>query len=305
MSFDSHSYLNEMGINYWTEGKNVSSGWTGVKCVWCGDRSNHLGISPDGFSLKCWACGQKKNMLQFIMAVEKCNFAAAKSIAKKYTSDYIDTTTVQEHGVSKVEIPTGVKPHLDKHHRKYLRKRNYHPRLIEDTFHLYGGGVIGPFKYRIVAPVYENNKILTLVGRDITDKSAIPYKNLSGKKSVLPAKHCVYNIDNIGDTAIIVEGITDVWRLGSYGVIATLGLVFTNAQINRIASKLKKAYIMFDSEPQAIRQAEELANLLHMQGVNTIEILELSEGDPADLTKDEVVGLRKSIFGGVLWQKKG
>ena len=294
--FDIYTYLNEVGINYWTEGRNISQGWTGVKCVWCNDRSNHLGISPNGYTLKCWKCGKKANIVEYIKTVENCNFNTAKSICKKFSSDYLPEAEEEER-VHKVEFPLGIKDEFEKIHRVYLRKRKYNPRLLKETFHLMAGGVVGPFKYRIIAPVYEENKLVTFLGRDITNKAALKYKNLSNSKSIVAAKHCVYNLDNTDGTAIITEGITDVWRLGSYGVVATLGLVFTTAQVNRLAAKLNRCYIMFDSEPQAIKQAEELGNLLSMAGVDTVEVLELSEGDPADLTQNEVLDLRKSIFG--------
>ena len=299
MAFDTITYLNEAGVNYWDSGKNVSSGWTGVKCLFCDDRSNHLGISPDGNRIKCWKCGHKGNIINLIKKIENTNYGIAKSIYKKFSSDYLPIDEEEISTITKVELPSGVKPELEKMHRQYLRSRDFNPRLTQETFKLMAGGITGPFKYRIIAPVYENNRLVTLLGRDITNKSTLPYKNLSAAKSIIPAKHCIYNLDNVDDTAIIVEGITDVWRLGYYGVIATLGLVFTTSQINRLAARLRRCYIMYDSEPQAIKQAEELANLLSMAGVETIELLILSEGDPANLTENEVIDLRKSIFGKV------
>ena len=299
MAFDTITYLNEVGVNYWDGGKNVSAGWTGVKCLFCDDRSNHLGISPDGNRIKCWKCGTKGSIIKFIERVDNINYGAAKSIYKKFSSDYIPTEEEDIPLITKVELPTGIKPNFEKMHRQYLRGRNFNPRLVKETFKLMAGGITGPFKYRIVAPVFENNRLVTLLGRDITNKSLLPYKNLSAAKSIIPAKHCIYNLDNVDDTAIVVEGITDVWRLGYYGVVGTLGLVFTTSQINRMAARLRRCYIMYDSEPQAIEQAEELANLLSMAGVETIELLVLSEGDPANLTENEVIDLRKSIFGKV------
>lgn len=294
--FDAKEYFNETGINYWEEGKNISQDWVGIQCPFCDDRSNHLGITPDGIRYNCFRCGAKGSTVNLIKQLQKTSFKNAKALYNKYSTEII-YHDVDYDPVTKVEWPVQVRDKLEIPHKKYLMKRRFNPKLLEKVFNLKCCMHSGIFKYRILIPVYMEGKLMTFIGRDITGRAFLPYRNLSMQESIKPAKQCVYNIDNVDDKAIIVEGVTDVWRLGCYGVIATLGLVFTTAQVNRIASQVRNAYIMYDSEPQAIHKAEELGNLLSMAGVEKIEVVSLSKGDPADLPPSEADQFKRSLFG--------
>ena len=44
-NFDIISYLENRGVSYWTEGKNVTDGWVNINCPFSPDPSNHLGIN--------------------------------------------------------------------------------------------------------------------------------------------------------------------------------------------------------------------------------------------------------------------
>ena len=58
-AFDIVAYLDEKGIEYVTEGKNVSAGWIGLQCPYCSDQSNHLGVCLDGKGFSCFRCGER------------------------------------------------------------------------------------------------------------------------------------------------------------------------------------------------------------------------------------------------------
>jgi DNA primase len=106
-------------------------------------------------------------------------------------------------------------------------------------------------------------------------------------------KECLYNIDTVKDTAIIVEGVTDVWRIGQ-GCVATMGLEYTTEQIKLLVDRgVKQAFVMFDSESFAIRKARKLANSLSI--FMESETIELSDGDPGELTINQVQEIRGEI----------
>ena len=52
------------------------------------------------------------------------------------------------------------------------------------------------------------------------------------EKSVVNYKDILYNMDRVqGEKVVVVEGITDVWRMGD-GFVASFGTTLTSAQIN-------------------------------------------------------------------------
>jgi DNA primase len=111
---------------------------------------------------------------------------------------------------------------------------------------------------------------------------------------VIHHKHILYNLDTVKSSMIIVEGIFDVWRIGD-GAVASFGITYTLEQIILITLiKPSRVFIMFDSEPQAQRNAEKLGSALSSLGMKT-EVITPSHGDPCDLTDSEVLSLRKEF----------
>ena len=78
-SFDIIKYLQSRHINYTEEGKNVSEGWIGIRCVFpgCEDMSNHLGIHLESKVISCWVCGRRGSLLNLILLIDKKSTANA------------------------------------------------------------------------------------------------------------------------------------------------------------------------------------------------------------------------------------
>ena len=202
---------------------------------------------------------------------------------------------VQKDRAAKVEWPhSSFETGIPSIFSQYLFNRGYQTSQIEQLYGVKACYITGDFKYRLVIPVIENGKIITYVGRDVTGKSALKYKNLKEELSVRPAKETIYNIDAVGDTAIIVEGIFDVWRL-KYNAVATLGLVFTRIQVRILSRRLKKAFICFDNEPIAAEAARALGEELSMAGVEVYIIL-IDKKDPDLLSEQEAEEIRKIVL---------
>jgi DNA primase len=290
-SFDLIKYLQEKNIEYQTEGKNVSEGWTEVNCPFCQDLSFHLGISPD-LKLNCWICGTKGNITKYIQEIERCSYNFAQRITEKYqdrTLKYLDKKERQSS--SFVKLPTSAKP-LQKIHKDYLINRNFDPDFLEKKYDLLGCSEIGDYKFRIIVPIYLENKLVTFIGRDVTNKSKLRYKNCPVEQSILPTKSVLYNLDSVNKKMVIVEGVTDVWRIGD-GCVATLGTQYTKKQLSLLLG-IKQAFILFDqgAEEQADRLAFDLSII-----VPKVEVLSLNRftGDPASLSTKEVNYLRKDL----------
>lgn len=293
--FDIQGWLNDAGIPYWTSGKNVSHNWTTISCPICSERSNHGGFAPGGERYSCFKCGAKMHVTQFIKHHLKTSWDECQSIFRQYSNSlYCPIQNERTRANSVVWPPVGAEQKLPSIFAQYLYKRDFIPSQIEALYGVKAVYLTGDFKYRLVVPIYQNGQLVTYVGRDVTGKSDLRYKNLKEELSVLPAKACVYNLDAVNDTAIIVEGITDVWRL-RYNTVAMLGLVFTKEQVSLLSKKLKRAILCYDSEPEAQEMAKALAEELSFAGVNT-ELLTIDAKDPGELSEAEADEIRKLVF---------
>ena len=103
----------------------------------------------------------------------------------------------------------------------------------------------GPFKDRIIVPVYQDNELRYFVGRSYMKKSP-KYMNAPVPKggtifSTFPGKV---------DKAIICEGIFDAVKIGKFfPAICILGKKLNgNEQIASIVKKTKEAFIMLDQD---------------------------------------------------------
>ena len=296
---DTLRLLQNLNIPYISEGKNVSRGWVGISCPLCHDHSNNGGFNLEKGYYSCWRCGYHP-LTKIVGALAHINEKQARLIIKQYNTPYHHSPPILK------TPPRGVQPPLNSlnlpgttltnHHCQYLIQRGFHPQQLTSTYALTGTGPIGAYKHRIIIPIIQNGIIVSYQGRDITGKASLRYKPCRKENEIIPHKHCLYNIDSCSDTAVIVEGITDVWRLGP-GAIATFGIIFTEEQIKTILSKkIKKAFILFDNEPQAQRQAQKLAYELSSFGVLTEVITLNNVKDPAELTWENAARLMSSLI---------
>jgi DNA primase len=293
---DIQELLNDLNVKYWTHGKNVSKGWLGIKCPFddCSDKSNHMGISLETGHFSCWKCKRTGDIYDIISVLLNGSYYDAKKLINKhYSPDKLNKNIrmVKRKIEYKDVLPSNSTEELMEDHIEYLLSRKFIPADLKEEYHIRSAGITGKYKFRIIAPVIQDRLIMTFTGM-ATHGQEPKYKHCSDELSVQSIKSCIYNLDSVRDTIIIAEGITDVWRIGK-GSVATFGTKFTDAQINLlIKKKLKRAFVMFDSD--AIRLGKDLAFQL-TPFIKEVELIELEEGDPADLSINEVENLRKEI----------
>jgi len=298
--FEIEKYLDSKGIFYSYTGKNISSNWIGLSCPFCpdGDPSTHLGINLQSKAVNCWRCGTKGTVIKLIMKLENVSYEQALLTIKQFSRGITrsDIRFVLENDLAKsnrelkLDIASDKLSHLS---RNYLISRRFDPTFMINKYKLKDGGITGDWAYRLIIPFYNNNKMITFIGRDTTGKQNVAYKNCPNTESIVDIKDTVYNLNNSrSDTVIVVEGTHDVWRIGD-GCIALCGKQWTSKQID-IIRRYSRVFIMFDDD--AIKKAEKLGDLLY-PFVNEIQILEIDKGDPCDLTNDDVKSIRKDIFG--------
>jgi len=288
--FDIANYLESRDIEFKTEGKNVSQGWTNIHCPFCeeNDPSFHLGISPQGF-FSCWICSESGHITKLIQKIENCSWLKAQRIFDSFQhEDFFEEKIIEKQ--NKIFLPKECSSNFPQRYLNYLKKRRFDPNNLIMKYNLKCPGNIGKWKFRIIIPFYFENKLVTFSSLDITDQQAIKYKHQPKEEAIFPVKEVLYNIDSVSRKMILVEGITDAWRVGN-GCCAIMGKQITSEQINQIVRKnIKEVLVILDSD--ATEQGKKIAKQL--SGIiPSVEYIELSSGDPDDFSDNEVKEIRK------------
>jgi len=146
--------------------------------------------------------------------------------------------------------------------------------------------------------IYWENRIVSFQTRDITAKHSLRYITCPEQRERIKHKHIFYQAipTKDSDACICVEGVTDAWRFG-YGAIATFGIKYTKYQVREISKRFKKVFVVFDDDPQAIKQSEKLTAELILRGVDAYSIK--IQGDPGDMAQTDADALKKELLGWV------
>ncbi len=303
MAIDIVKLFRDNNIPYWTEGKNVSVGWVNTTCVWCNDTSNHLGFNLEKNYFRCWKCGWHPMMQTLERMLKISKWSIRKMLDSKYGGYHprvlLPEKTIQIRTKAH-RLPSNTGPLL-KSHKKYLINRRFDPDLIEATWGILGTGPIShldkiSFNRRIIVPIMWEGKQVSFVARDITNKHPLRYIVCPKDRELVHHKHILYGKqEEWKEKGICVEGVTDVWRLGTQA-FATFGIEYTTVQVRVIASFFKEVIVMFDDEPQAQFQADKLMSELRMFGIHVRK--EVIKGDPGGMDQKEAIKLVEKLLGG-------
>lgn len=285
--------LRDCRVDFITGGhKHAQDGWVNFSCPFCtGNPGYHLGYCVEEDFFTCWRCGGHSN-LSVVKKLHDCSWAKAHKLLDQYAgASYVRVKKTQL--AEEVSLPSGTSD-MTKRHKEYLMSRNFNPDELERIWELQGTGPTGNYRFRIIAPIYLKGKLVSYQGRDITGLQELKYKACPKEKEVVEHKNTLYGIDKVkGNSIVIVEGITDVWRLGP-GSVATLGIKFRPPQVALMRS-FKNRFILYDDDIQAIQQADRLYNILSGFPGHT-EVFDI-EGDPGDLDQIEADLFMKECVG--------
>jgi hypothetical protein len=295
--FDAIRYLRDIGRQFWTSGKNVSDGWTNICCPFCSDNSNHGGFSPadyDGPSYSCWRC-RSHSLEDVIMALERVPYHEACQRVRQYTTDFRPILPIlKTRRISgQLKLPMGTRK-MEPRHKEYLRKRRFDPDVLETKYNLLGTGPAGHLPHRIVIPIFYQGRMVSWQARDMTGKAELKYKSASPDAEEVSHKTILYNLDNCrGQSILVVEGVTDVWRFGD-DTAGTFGVKFTQSQL-LILSKYEQVFFVYDGEPEAQAQAEKACRILSGVGVVAENVI-LNKGDPGSMTDQDAQKLKTELL---------
>lgn len=297
-TFDLLGYLDFLGIPYWEAGaKNVAQGWVGIQCIYCDDNHNHLGVNLYHKAFHCWKCDSTGSILRLIQDLENVAYRVARDRIDEYQTPFAPEPQEKQRLADKGQdiLPTGCGPHFSRAQRLYLRRRRFNPDDLRYVWGVQAGPFAGDWKYRIIIPVVLEGRPMTWIGLDHTGKRSPKYLAADTRECFIPASELVYGADYAGECVVVVEGVTDAWRMGP-GAVAMLGMEPTAAKIDQLLTlPSQRYYIMFDGgEAQAARNADAVANHLVFAG-RQVEVIDLEDGDPADMTNEQAAELRDEL----------
>ncbi|MBU2685839.1 MAG: hypothetical protein KKF27_21570, partial [Gammaproteobacteria bacterium] len=198
-----------------------------------------------------------------------------------------------------LSLPAESRP-ISQRHRDYLITRNFDPDQIVEVWGVLGTTHLGTHPQRIIIPIIFENRLVSFTSRDITGRALAKYMSCPLEDEVVQHKHILYGLDQAQgvQTAIIVEGPIDAWRLGP-GTVATFGIEYTISQVKLLAERFSKLFVLFDNDPQAQAKGEQLALELHSLGKDAllVELPEAGSNDPGGLSPEEAQALKKDLLG--------
>jgi len=267
-------------------------GWANVVCPHCtGNPGFHLGYNLDEDYFYCWRCGFHDTIFT-LSKLLKVTKSQAEQLVREYGGKSKTKTTkeptvrIKKHHF---KLPTGIEPLLPRH-RNYILNRGFDPDEIERQWGVMSTGVVSQldnidYKHRLFIPVRWDDELVTFQTRDVTNKHIHKYINCPKEREIKHLKSILYGKQaEWQDTGICVEGVTDVWRFGTLS-FATFGIQYTQTQLRLMSKLFKRIFVVFDDDPQAVKQAKKLVGDLKFRGVEARQIN--IKNDPGSMSQEE------------------
>lgn len=292
----------DYGIEHVTEGhKHCREGWVNIACPFCvGNPGYHLGYSLDENYYHCWRCGGKfvDNVLSKILGVTKTQ---AAQIIRDYGGSTFKKSKEPKIQIqrSPIRYPTGQELKLYSPHARYLAHRGFDPDQLVNRWKISGTGAIAfldkiDYSRRILIPIYWERKWVSWQSRAILDTMEPKYMACPQEREVIEHQKILYGKPlSWGKRGICVEGVTDVWRMGEKS-FAVFGIDFTPYQVKEMVKAFDEIVVLFDPDPQAIKQAKKLIAELKFKGVKAW--IEEIGSDPGELSQDDADHLNRQLL---------
>lgn len=301
---DVRRFLQDYNIQFIMDGnKHCTEGWVNIHCPFCaGSQDYHLGIEQTGNGINCWRCGGH-SLPAVVVKLLGLTFPEARALLKKYDGGIISRKreTIANVSIFPLKYPSPNSP-MNKAGKRYLVRRGFDPDKLEKEWGLFQTGPVSfldkiPYDHRILIPIHWNGELASFQARDITNKSSLKYLACPKRREKIHHKNILYGNQAHWDMTkalIVVEGVPDVWRLGP-SAVATFGIKYKMEQVLELAKAHKRFFVIFDDEPQAQKQAQELAVKLKTLG-RWAEVVQI-EGDPGDMAQEDADNLVKDLLG--------
>lgn len=300
--FDVKDYLNSINVGFNERGKNIGIGWIGLEeCPFCGVQGNHFGVNLKSKVFSCWGCGEKGGPVKLVQMLSGCTYSKAAQIVG---STETDEEVEDRHTGNTVILPSNLGP-LQENAKSYLLQRNYAPNQMILNHQIQECGSLSylkhenfssDFRWRIFIPIVMRRKLVSYTCRDYSRKRDPRYKHPILEACIIPASSTIYNMDTVKrKRALILEGPTDVWRMGDEA-ISLQGIEVSRKQIRFIAEmNLEKVVVLFDAGKE--KAAETLAETL-VGVVKKVQVASLPFGDPGELNPGDAIKFKQQLLWG-------
>lgn len=283
--------LDAYSCEYHLSGKNISSGWVGVCCPFCGDSGFHGGLTlkpPIRYS--CWKCSSKNTAYALSKILRIPSAESNNLLSQEIEEKEKETNNIHTEPFHFPDFCGKMK----ERHKKYLEARGFDPDYLEQKYSLMGTSHLGDYCHRIIIPIFYKGEAVSYQGRDITGKSKMRYKACEKPIEIIHHKNLLYNIDKAkGKTVVVTEGVTGVWKLGDNSV-CTFGIQYTAKQAE-LLSHFKKVFVFFDNDDNAQMQSEKLRVFLNTFKVKTINLTTDDGKDSGEIDKETAKEIMKNI----------
>lgn len=299
---DIQRLLIDHNIPFATEGQHSTEGWVNVHCPFCaGSREFHLGLNEDGRAAHCWRCGSHP-IIDALSHILELPPSRVRSLLQEYRINITRKRVEPKVAIFPLKFPSP-NSRLTSYYKRYLERRNFDPRELEAEWEIRQTGPVStldgiPYSHRILIPIRWNGEVVTFQARDITEKSPQKYLACPKRREKIHHKDILYGKQEAWRNPrgiIVVEGVTDVWRLGRYAA-ATFGIKFKMEQVLQLSKVNDRFFIIFDEEPQAQKQAKELATKLKALGKQAY--IQKIDGDPGEMKPEDAKHLVKELLRG-------
>jgi len=296
--------LSVYGVPFVTEGhSHTTPGWVNIHCPFCkGSQNYHLGINEESGACHCWRCGSHGlvDVLSRTLGLSQGRTFELLKQYRKMPSTRRKRST-QRTSALPFKLPSPNYP-LSGQYKEYLENRGFDPDKLEREWGLLQTGPASyldgiSYSHRILVPIYWDRRIVSFQARDVTGKSSVRYLACPGQRELVPHQSILYGKQSYwlrSHAMIVVEGVTDVWRLGPCAA-AVFGIEFRLEQVLQLLHHGDRFFVIFDNEHYAQKQARKLAIKLRALGRET-HVLAV-QTDPADLSQDEADYMVKQLLG--------
>ena len=263
--FDARSWLDDIGVAYREAGEeNVGDGWIGIDCPFCGIGLGHLGIHcEEGNYFRCWNCLETGDIIALIRALEEVGFQQAKARLEQHQVLFPaprEERPKREYAKVLPEnfeyIFEGEEPLLVK---QWFRKRGFDLGICRE--YELGWVPHGEYQLRLIVPMRLDRAVVSFQAVDMTGQARIPYLDCPRDRALVPNDCLLYGIEDVGRQVILVEGVTDRWRMGR-DAKAMLTKNWTYAQIILLHRRARGVRVKVLLDMDAMREGKRLANML-------------------------------------------
>jgi len=285
-NFDVLGWLDDEGFSYSHDSPHAPSGNVAMTCPLCQDHSDHLSIKHVGAVLwHCWICEERGNGFGLVMRLKGVSFSRACKILEQYQGKgfVAEKQEVRADYDSRVlpdefeRIEQGREPELVK---RWFHRRRF-PLSICAEWGL-GWCEFGHYALHLIVPVELDGEVVSFQAADLTGKALSKYRSCPDGRSVRPLKHCLYGLDVAarGEQVILVEGMTDKWRIGDEAV-AMFGKGWTREQMLLLWERARDKRIKVLLDLDAAEDGEGLSDFLD-ERFPRVAYVRLEDGDPKD-----------------------